>query len=349
MVVRCRIKQETLLNRGLHVAPATLRPTAAASISEAPSRYGCGLTCDFWCSYNWRVELDGSGCEIWRYDTRQPLPGRKFDMHSRSRRRSGGCSAGPKLSTMAALRPLAPALLATWMLACGGQVSQGPNPPCEQTHETISFALDSFGSPMCGSSAGGSSSPLKQVFGRVTAVSPRELQLDTCLPCTDCASLSSTLSIDSVSLPALDSIFVPDTLVHLLASADPFTCAMTLSVRNEPDWCGIPNPIATDTRLYLALGDGALTPDPMPVSVTKVPLGCLPSTSPVCGGPQNADSYELDFKNTDSGQVVRVPMGHTATLDADNGGQWQVRNLRSYQTSYCDDYYNWADWIARVK
>jgi hypothetical protein len=36
---------------------------------------GCTLACDFWCSTNWRIELDDLGCSTWRYDTRAPAPG----------------------------------------------------------------------------------------------------------------------------------------------------------------------------------------------------------------------------------------------------------------------------------
>jgi hypothetical protein len=38
------------------------------------SQDGCGTTCEFWCSTNWRVETDALGCEVWRYDTRAPHP-----------------------------------------------------------------------------------------------------------------------------------------------------------------------------------------------------------------------------------------------------------------------------------
>jgi hypothetical protein len=36
---------------------------------------GCGFTCDFWCSTNWRVEIDQYGCEFWARDYRKPAPG----------------------------------------------------------------------------------------------------------------------------------------------------------------------------------------------------------------------------------------------------------------------------------
>ena len=35
---------------------------------------GCGRTCDFYCSTNWRIENDANNCPVWKYDTRAPLP-----------------------------------------------------------------------------------------------------------------------------------------------------------------------------------------------------------------------------------------------------------------------------------
>ena len=36
---------------------------------------GCHQVCEFWCSTNWRVELDDQGCEVWRMDYRLPAAG----------------------------------------------------------------------------------------------------------------------------------------------------------------------------------------------------------------------------------------------------------------------------------
>jgi hypothetical protein len=38
-------------------------------------RHGCYITCDFYCSTNWRVETDDGGCPLWKYDIRKPNPG----------------------------------------------------------------------------------------------------------------------------------------------------------------------------------------------------------------------------------------------------------------------------------
>jgi hypothetical protein len=40
---------------------------------------GCFVTCDFYCSTNWRVEVDEFGCERWSYDLRKPAPGENME------------------------------------------------------------------------------------------------------------------------------------------------------------------------------------------------------------------------------------------------------------------------------
>ena len=47
------------------------------------SAHGCLLTCDFFCSTNWRLENDSHGCPIWRYDTRAPAPGEDWSCFPR--------------------------------------------------------------------------------------------------------------------------------------------------------------------------------------------------------------------------------------------------------------------------
>ncbi|MEA2697893.1 MAG: hypothetical protein QOI66_2164 [Myxococcales bacterium] len=37
--------------------------------------HGCGTVCDFWCSFNWRIEKDEDGCDVWRMDYRKPDAG----------------------------------------------------------------------------------------------------------------------------------------------------------------------------------------------------------------------------------------------------------------------------------
>jgi len=39
----------------------------------------CATACDFFCTSNWRVEKDENGCEVWRYDVREPPPENAVD------------------------------------------------------------------------------------------------------------------------------------------------------------------------------------------------------------------------------------------------------------------------------
>ncbi|AKV04589.1 hypothetical protein AKJ09_11252 [Labilithrix luteola] len=39
------------------------------------AKTGCAKTCDFFCSTNWRVEQDDTGCQVWRWDIRTPQAG----------------------------------------------------------------------------------------------------------------------------------------------------------------------------------------------------------------------------------------------------------------------------------
>jgi hypothetical protein len=48
------------------------------------------------------------------------------------------------------------------------------------------------------------------------------------------------------------------------------------------------------------------------------------------------------------GRSVIVGMGQTVPIDLlqSPARTWAVRNLRSYQTEYCDDYWNFAWYLA---
>lgn len=56
------------------------------------SKNGCSTTCDFFCSTNWRVETDETGCEVWRWDVRAPQAGETQYCFSEGDAGSAGCS-----------------------------------------------------------------------------------------------------------------------------------------------------------------------------------------------------------------------------------------------------------------
>lgn len=35
----------------------------------------CGEVCDFYCTENFRIVQDQNGCDMWRYDRREPADG----------------------------------------------------------------------------------------------------------------------------------------------------------------------------------------------------------------------------------------------------------------------------------
>jgi predicted small lipoprotein YifL len=50
-------------------------PASCLDLGGAKNKFGCFVVCDFWCSTNWRLELDDRGCPAWRMDYRKPAPG----------------------------------------------------------------------------------------------------------------------------------------------------------------------------------------------------------------------------------------------------------------------------------
>lgn len=213
----------------------------------------------------------------------------------------------------------------------------------------MSFALTDW-QPCNGAGFDASTGRTLTLVGRVTSVGSRSMDIETCAGCDACSWTTSTLTIDSASLPGLDMILTSGAFVRLDAEANYFFgCHMALTLWNQPSLCGTPNPVAVDDRLYLSLAEGKLSSPGAPFTVTPVPLNCFPNAGSNCGGTSYAvDSYALDF-SAPGAVTVRVTMGQTGALDFDGGVGWTVHDLRSVQTAVCDDYWNWAFWVARMK
>ena len=125
----------------------------------------------------------------------------------------------------------------------------------------------------------------------------------------------------------------------------PWGCEQRIVVKNVPSWAGSPNPISPDPVVWLAANDGLVAPlASAGFKVEKKALGC-PGNGQSCGG-DPADSYLLLF---DAGSGPKsVAMGHSTSFMHHAAGydeQWTVRNLRSYVSGACDDYWNWA-WVV---
>jgi hypothetical protein len=197
-------------------------------------------------------------------------------------------------------------------------------------------------------SFGGAAVPLS-FAGRVSSVDARSFTVAPCASC-DAACAATRIQVDSSTLPALTTVLPVGAFVRVTASAQNlYGCHFTLLVQNVADGCGTANPIATDDRTYLAVSYGSLGDETWPFSIRALALGCFPDAGPSCGGTDMAvDSYDLQVGVTGALDTTRVSMGKTAAFSGLVGESYQVHDVRSFQTAACDDYWNWALWIARM-
>jgi len=119
-------------------------------------------------------------------------------------------------------------------------------------------------------------------------------------------------------------------------------CTYFMRIANLPTWDGRTNPVDNTTKLYFVASDGQHNPNdktsPIGVGIQTFPIGCMVDAG-TCGAPVPADTYY--FKIASGGNEITLLMGESKPLVV-NGQTLTVRNLRSYQTTFCDDYWNWA-------
>jgi hypothetical protein len=161
------------------------------------------------------------------------------------------------------------------------------------------------------------------------------------LPCSgseDAGCVPGNLRVE-VTAPDLDLTRFPKVWVRVRAAASRFyACqqALEITTADPLDGSAASEPAG---RLLLAVNDGGGALAGAPFKVDRVPLGC--SSERGCGSPA-PDDYAFDFKSaTGDGPAVRVSMGESATW-TNAGTSFTVRNLRSFQSVACDDYWNWA-------
>ena len=169
------------------------------------------------------------------------------------------------------------------------------------------------------------------------------LSLDACSPAADCVPLIYEVTFNSDGL----GVDVPvGTYVHVEASVDiPWGCYERLMIKNIPSWDGMPNPVLPNSQLWVAATDGVVSMfEDAPFVVEEVPLDCGPSSGG-CGGGVEPGKYDLRFTPVDnpSGGVT-VTTAETKTMTVSET-YVAVRNLRSFESGNCDDYWNWAYWV----
>jgi len=182
--------------------------------------------------------------------------------------------------------------------------------------------------------------------GRVTRTFAGGFDVDSCAPNADCDSLVTTVTVNASGVGLWPP---PSALVRVTYQITRFfACQQALEVSTIPTWNGLENPVQPNNALLLAVVDGGGTFTSSPYKVSRVALGCRSNTQG-CGGVP-PDEYALVFTPTAAPErAVRVEMGQGRPIElsqAPAGHTWLVRNLRSFQTEYCDDYWNFA-WYLR--
>lgn len=182
-------------------------------------------------------------------------------------------------------------------------------------------------------------------FAEVLEAWEEGMIINTCSPTSNCFT-NETLFL---SAPGLKLSIPFGTYVQISLSVyKPWGCEHHIVIKNLPQWDGVQNPYFSDERLFLAAGDGSPVPlQGAPFWVETIPLNCYPDMPPGC---TIKDDYLLRFFQIDQeGNSVTVPMGSTASwkiLIPDGGYPYTVRNLRSFETGNCDDYWNWGYYVA---
>jgi hypothetical protein len=195
----------------------------------------------------------------------------------------------------------------------------------------------------------GPSSLSGQVSGWIKEVDARAFSLDSCGTGTGCSPEVYGFTLDAPGLSATLSLGRQVTVSWQVSSIVGRACLQELVVND-----GLPSDVASGMwpPLWLAGADSTLQPSmPVPFSVAPRALFCNPNPTGThaCGGTLPPDDYALVFTPATGEQPLSLAAGNTGTLAVTTALGLQhltVHNLRSYQTANCDDYWNWAWWVA---
>jgi len=170
--------------------------------------------------------------------------------------------------------------------------------------------------------------------------------LNTCAPDANCLPTKEVLLL---SAPELPINILPGAFIQVTVNVYfPWGCEHHVLIKNLPTWGGVQNPHFNDDRLLLDASDGSPVPvQGSPIWVETVGLGCYPDVQPGC---TVKEDYVLRFFQLgNEGNEISVPMGTTDSwkiLIPDGEYPITVRNLRSFETGNCDDYWNWGYYVV---
>ena len=229
----------------------------------------------------------------------------------------------------------------------GGGGGGGGGENCAQTHDSATINLTLDGS--VANNVGVDSDTDLSASGVVTSVQADLITLESCPPTESC--FANIVARVTINAPGLDLAQVVP--VGALAQAHfvrkcPWGCTKDIIVTSLVTYGSLTNPSPANSGIYVAANDGGGAPDGVPYQLEQVKLSCpfdAPGTS--CGG-QESGLYLSRFTAPTTGDGFDLHMGETRWLRAGTG--WVLlRNLRSYASGWCDDYWNWAHWAADLQ
>ncbi len=189
----------------------------------------------------------------------------------------------------------------------------------------------------------------RTITGAVTAITDRSFTIDMCPPNADCPPQHVDIELDAPGARLAEAIPMGGFVAVTYRFARSWGCTSQVRVSNVPNWGGEVNPAGANSRMLFAAAEGEYEPLPAsPFSIERVSLGCRVSGM-TCGEP--ADDFALRFASTSSPSdpAVTVGMGREGAGVFGAGvsrAPYRVQNLRSFNTGYCDDYWNYAWFVA---
>ncbi len=169
------------------------------------------------------------------------------------------------------------------------------------------------------------------------------------LECTegDCAAERVAIRFEAPGLDATRSL-TEGASVRVTASLNYFFACVT-GIAVETNAPAGDAGTSAEPGLLFSVGEGARPPTNI-VTVSFDKIDCsYPWKSKSCGGvgDDEVGIYAMTARAPFLAHPLTVRMGRTAQSAISGSARvFRERNLRSYQTDGCDDYWNWAGWVA---
>lgn len=174
--------------------------------------------------------------------------------------------------------------------------------------------------------------------GQVHGIAADTVVLDTCPPGANCAPTLATLSLkaDSFALGLPEGAFV-ELRMHV---ETPMGCGAKILITNLATWEGAANPVSPLPQVLLAASDGLESTFPeAPFAMDTVSV----CTMGPAGGAE-AFAFRFFAAGEAPGSGITVPQGGSVIWSPpfEQQSPLMIRNLRSFESGFTDDYWNWA-------